>query len=821
MDKRRFGLCATGMLGALFILCLSFAPAEASGIKVEVQVLEGRVKAAPDSPGLWLELGYARLKAGDLKGAEKAFLTAETKGEDEIDARAYNGLGLVYAAKPRQLQAAVDYFQKALRKQPDYAEAHFNKAQTYYLHNWMSHAIQAAKDALAADSTNVAAQQLIDKCRAITAGDVEKSKKMYEKYLTSDPEDLEGWSEWGGLAVAEGNYDQILTRLPDVIRKKPEWRDLYPIVAQAFWKKNLLDQAWIGFSKYVEGLEEEERVLYEDVSLIMWGDEARRFQRASAEERRAIAARFWEERDPDYNTPINERLLEHYRRVWYARTYFSRYKQPWDRRGEVYIRYGEPDHRSRSKQPSPPPSTSVNAVKERFFNMLYRDHYILLAMGGGSEIPYLDPLEIDEGLLPEDQAILMETEGGLYQEGTTMTGVQWFDAVTGGLTGSLVGPVFPIRSYDPGAVFGLYLPVGASDFSLVPWESWTYTGVDGGIVIDFTRESGKMGFDYAPIPELGKTPGLRHGTQAGIDDIRAMNAFTRRAPISIARRAFAAVPDRYMVSYEDFPLDFYFDEARFQGQADAVRVEVYYGVPMSEATYSPTDSATGLRAACRIALVRKADGKVYRSGNELAYLEPGDRTGGTGFIPHAVSVNVPPGEYTLDVRMEDRLKGEAGAYRKQVTVESYPAGPLKLSDIQLAWKVSAGDEPGPFSKNGLKVVPMPTRLYKKGQPVFIYYEIYNLKRNAFGMTSYTVEYTIRSGKPPGAISRIFRAFRDEEPGEEVAVEQEQLGRQETQPSYIELDLNEVVPGQVVLTVSVKDLNSDETASSEAKFEIKE
>ncbi len=850
MEKKRFGLLIGRIAGGVVVLLwlvgsvpaqedgdvspeASEATADTSRAKKEaaVQALEQRVQADPDDAEQWLQLGHARLDAGDLKGAEKAFEKAESRGGDEVDAKAYNGLGLVYTERPRQLQTAIHFFQKALRKAPRYVEAHYNKARAYYTHNWLSHAIKAAKDALAVDSTHVAAQQLIDRCRAIKVEDAGKSKEMYEKYLESKPEDMMSWVEWGKLAVVEGDYEQILNRLPGVIEANPGWWELFPILGQAFWKVNMLEPAGIAFSRYVEGLEEEERVLYEDLSLVTWGDETRAFEAATGEDRREVAKRFWAERDPDYTTPVNERQLEHYRRVWYARTYFSRYKQPWDRRGEVYIRYGEPDHRSRSRHPSPPLSESVTAVKERYFNLIYSNMHSLLSMGGGSEIntgaegadyPVYD---ISQGEAPQNFGDLFGDEDRYQGNQGTSRGIEWYDAVTGGLTGSLVGPVFPVRSYDPNVAGGVYLPVGSSDFSMVKWESWTYTHIDGGIVIDFTDEIGKSGFDYAPIPDLHKTPGLRHGSTAGMDDIRAMTAFTRRAPMTIMRTAAAAVPEQYTIPEEDRPMDFYFDQAKFRAVADSAHVEVYYGVPMAETTYFAGDDVTGLRAACRVALaeVDKEDGRIYRSESELVYVEPGDRTGGSRFriIPHVVALDVPPGEYTLDVRMENRLDGEIGTYRKRLTVEPYPGGPLKLSDVQLAWKVTEEGPPDRFSKNGLKVLPMPTRLYKRGQPVFLYYEIYNLRRDEFGMTNYTVEYMIRSGKPPGVISRLFRAFQGGEKDERVAVAQEQLGTQETQPSYIELDLSEVVPGEVVLTVTVEDLNSGETVSREAKFEIME
>ncbi len=802
MGKRCLGAYRGVLLVVLVLFCPGWQGAEASegsgADSVSVQELERRLQSDPESATLWLRLGYARLRGGDAKGAEVAF----KKAEKEQPAKAYNGLGLAYAARPRGFRSAIYFFQMALSKDPKFVEAHYNKALTYFSENWLSHAIRAAREAVAVDSTFAPAQALIIRCRAINSEGEARSKEAYEELLESNPEDLEGWLEWARIVLADGDYEQIRRRLPPVMNAHPAWTDLLPILGQAYWKANLSGPAWAAFSVYLDSLEAEERRWYEDISLVSWGDEAREYQWAYPEEKPEIAKRFWAKRDQDYTTLVNERLLEHHRRVWYARTYFGKQKSPWDARGEVYIRYGEPDHRSRSRGVSPPPGAAVNAVKERFFNMLYSDEYILLAVGGGSEYVTFEEYLDGEG----------ENLG-------TMKGVQWFDSVTGGLTGSLAGPVFPILSYTPESRGGVYLPVGSTDFSIVPWESWVYTDINGGIVIDFTDQVGKGAFDYAPIPEMGKTPGLKHGSTSGKDAIRAFRGLARLAPLAVIRTAAAAVPERYAIPEEDRPLDFYFDQAQFRGEADSSRVEIYYGVPMSEATYFSTEGKTAFEAACGVALVNREGRGIYRFETRLVYLEAGDRTGDRRVIPHLAGLNITPGEYTLDVRMKNRLNGEIGVYRKHLSVEAYPPGPLKLSDIQLAWKVSEEGQPDRFSKNGLRVVPMPTRLYRKGQPVYIYYEIYNLKRDAFGMTNYTVEYTVRSGEPPGAISRILRVFKGT--NEQVSVAQEQLGTQETQPSYLELDLSEVVPGEVALSVRVEDLNSGETGLKEAKFEVRE
>lgn len=56
--------------------------------------------------------------------------------------------------------------------------------------------------------------------------------------------------------------------------------------------------------------------------------------------------RFWIEKDPTPSTDTNERLLEHWERIAYAREHFTRYRNsPYgtDDRGTIYVKFGPPD----------------------------------------------------------------------------------------------------------------------------------------------------------------------------------------------------------------------------------------------------------------------------------------------------------------------------------------------------------------------------------------------------------------------------------------------------------------------------------------------
>lgn len=77
--------------------------------------------------------------------------------------------------------------------------------------------------------------------------------------------------------------------------------------------------------------------------------------------------RFWKSKDPTPATPENEFLTEHGRRVDYALQHYGHQGKgrPWDDRGEMYIRYGEPDEIEMSDEGFYDPGAPKSAIELR------------------------------------------------------------------------------------------------------------------------------------------------------------------------------------------------------------------------------------------------------------------------------------------------------------------------------------------------------------------------------------------------------------------------------------------------------------------------
>jgi len=84
---------------------------------------------------------------------------------------------------------------------------------------------------------------------------------------------------------------------------------------------------------------------YDEIKYIATKDELKIYKSLNLEGKRNFLQKFWNDRDPDPNTPMNEAYQEHLRRLKYVREHFSSSLKDGLKTdmGRIYIIYGEPD----------------------------------------------------------------------------------------------------------------------------------------------------------------------------------------------------------------------------------------------------------------------------------------------------------------------------------------------------------------------------------------------------------------------------------------------------------------------------------------------
>lgn len=753
----------------------------------------------PDDAVLYTRIGHVYLKKQEWDLAQESFERA--KDLDKTMVEAYVGLGLVYAESPAKGMSAYYNFRRAVGE---------------------------AKRATKLDPNYGPAYRLLGEAYERFQEEHEKAVGYYMKYIELEPDNPDGLFYFGLACVQAKDFDKINTYIRPYSDEHPEETKLIPLVAQGHFFKERFELALEKFERFLQNLDGRERQLYTDITHVASEKELAAFVATTpGPERQAYLEQFWSRRDPDILTNINERIIEHYRRVWYARTYFSENQYPWDKRGEVYIRYGEPNYRSRSNQRNFILTPEVEAVRTKMAVDIYGPQAAFLTFTGP-----VFPIRTRRIFDPQEQRTssdLERLEAG-PEEDVSEGGEGSADLADLSLRES--GARFarnPFEQYEDEnserdfynhrirLQFGGHAPVTIdNEGETVPWETWTYTQISGGIEITFTDEMGNGTYAYAPLPS---------GQYEDSESLRYLARMTEHAPEVIVQRATSESPDYYRPGAFGPALNFYYDLADFQSKSGTgqTKLEVYYGIPPEQVEMEENADSALIHVKLALALADEGHTTVYRNAQEFVYSGLAQNFGETrgSFVPEILTTEVPPGKYELQIQVKDMVSGKTGLYKQSLEVSDYAPETLHMSDIQLGSAFQTEGQPK-FQKGDIWIIPMPTRTYGERQKVYAYFEIYNLTKNEFGQTSYKTQYNVRSSSLPsvgvfGAVSSGFKAlFRNRKPS--FSIETEHTGANtDVEAEYVEIDLDKAKPGVNALEIKITDQVTGTEVSREVKF----
>lgn len=619
-------------------------------------------------------------------------------------------------------------------------------------------------------------------------GQLTESGQAYMQQVMVNPLLGRAHFDRGRVLFKQGHIDSATVVWRALMEDRPDFRDvcISPLL-EAYLNTGETGKAQALIAEELRTLSDQARARVEDISLVASPKEWAAFEALAAEEQPRFVRAFWQKRDPTPATPGNERLVEHYRRVVHALRHFSRDGNTWDRRGDIYIRYGEPAHVSKRGDVRYETDQLVVRVKERLLNRLSPEakqeiiaratrlrtstRDVDIESEGAEAVEIHDFESIDFELNPNR---VFFASGGddvnTYIRGKEIAGrdrVGMSDKTIRGL------PLYPVNGSEP-------------------WEYWIYPDVAGGIEVVFTALSDRGDYDFPNVSEGRK---LARFNQKLWEDTR---------PEIIVSRAKSAQPDRY--ERPGHALDFHYASADFRGREDLSRLEVYWGVPIINMAGDSLHTDTFERG---ISLFDSTWTPIYRKVTPMTFeINQSAVEEGTLAIDE-LALQIQPGRYYLGVQINHPVSNRQGGYTQEIIVEDYTQSGLRLSDIELAGRVDA--DSSVTDKGGHRVVSMPSRSYKVGQPVVIYYEVYGLVSDAFGQTRYRVDYQItpHKGKLSGVqvLQALGRLLGIEEKSV-VTISYEHTGTQVDEYNYIQVDPGDSKPGRYEISVTVTDQNAD-------------
>ncbi|MEO8434342.1 MAG: GWxTD domain-containing protein [Pyrinomonadaceae bacterium] len=173
------------------------------------------------------------------------------------------------------------------------------------------------------------------------------------------------------------------------------------------------------------------------------------------------------------------------------------------------------------------------------------------------------------------------------------------------------------------------------------------------------------------------------------------------------------------------------------------------------------------------------------------------------------AVPLPPGTYRVDVIVRDVTSGATGVAHRGFTVPKYDPAKLSTSTLVLAAKLeSLVDQPavGMFTIGPNKVIPNVSGIYRQGQPVGVYMQIYNAGIDQTTLRpSVDVDYVLlKDGKEIGKEPENWKGMSDS--GQRLT-----LARL--------MDTSRLGPGEYEVSIRIRDRVSGQTLTPAAKFTV--
>lgn len=491
-----------------------------------------------------------------------------------------------------------------------------------------------------------------------------------------------------------------------------------------------------------------EKWLNEDAVYIITDEEKKAYKKlATDEEREQFIEAFWRRRDPDPDTEANEYLEEHYERIAYANQHFASGIPGWKTdRGRIYIMYGPPhekeSHPAGGSYERPSYHGGGSTTTYPFEIWFYRH---LPGIGSGIEIEFVDPTGTGEYRIarnPDEKDAMLHIPGA-------------------GLT--LMEQLGLANKADRVSGFG----------------SFGYTG-PGARSSDSPFDRLILYTDLQRPPQVNSVleQSLLATVGSGAEDTGSLNVSTQ---VSFYRASDDRVMTALTVQTDNSDLTF-----TDVGGVQEARVSIYGRVT----------SVTSRR------ITSFEDPVVTHATVEELTSKRDQKSAYQRVLPLA------PGVYKVDLLVRDVKSGAQQVKSIGFEVPKFAPDKLAASSLVLAVKLQALNDqlPGMFSIGPYKVLPNVSGIYKRGQDVGIYMQIYHAGIDQTTLRpSVDVEYVLlKDGKELFKQAEDWRGLSD--------------GGQRLTLARL-LPTETLAPGDYEVAVRVRDKVSGQSLSPSQKFTI--
>ncbi len=350
------------------------------------------------------QLAIIYMNEGTVYGRFKATFEIEKAIRFDPKNEEYRYNQAILNLKKGMSKTAERQFKKILEKNPDNYQCCLHLAaikEDELLHYQNMISIDPNSDGI------IYFQEFADKMMGETAD-------YYRKAISLRPQETEPYYRLALVFYEFNEFDEMAQLLESAVRINPKDKNAHLYLGLAYHSLKKFELASREFEYAKKLMSPEEWALMESIEPILSDSMKVEFLALGPREKYDFVNEFWRQNEPFYLSEVNERRLEHYCRVAYANLRFSDAKkniEGWKTdMGKVYIRYGKPEHRYRTRPyigaTKPGSKNPVVHSKEIWlypdFRFVFEDEYLSGTYSfARSESPEFDYKTIYENMVKE------------------------------------------------------------------------------------------------------------------------------------------------------------------------------------------------------------------------------------------------------------------------------------------------------------------------------------------------------------------------------------------------------------------------------------
>ncbi|MEW6193814.1 MAG: GWxTD domain-containing protein [Bacteroidota bacterium] len=161
------------------------------------------------------------------------------------------------------------------------------------------------------------------------------------------------------------------------------------------------------------------------------------------------------------------------------------------------------------------------------------------------------------------------------------------------------------------------------------------------------------------------------------------------------------------------------------------------------------------------------------------------------------------------------------AYHGKYIVRDFSGNELNISDLVAASKVEIGEKQnGGFERNNYYVLPTAYKTFDNDNPIFLYYEVYNLNFGADKLTDFEQQLTIKKVGDNTILNDLLDIVGLGSRGEKIALTSNYKTLERDPQIYFQMDMGKYESGDYEIEIKIKDKVKEKETSSKTLIKWK-